>query len=98
MSFFRNQIDGRIDDMQATIAAIVAASRLPLSIIIIGVGSADFSCMTELDADGKLLKSGGETAIRDIVQFVPFREYAARGQLAMAAEVIAEVIALICFV
>ena len=77
--------------MPATIAAIVAASRLPISIIIIGVGSADFSSMAALDADGKLLKSGGETAIRDVVQFVPFREYVSKGPIALAADVLAEV-------
>ena len=38
-------------DKQATVNAIVAASGLPLSIIIIGVGDADFSMMEELDAD-----------------------------------------------
>lgn len=35
--------DGVIMDMQQTIDAIVNASRLPLSIIIIGVGNANFS-------------------------------------------------------
>lgn len=35
--------DGVINDMEATIASIVAASTQPLSIIIIGVGPADFS-------------------------------------------------------
>ena len=37
---------------------------------IVGVGSADFSAMRVLDGDGGLLKSGGRTAARDIVQFV----------------------------
>lgn len=32
-------------------------SELPLSIIIVGVGSADFSAMDELDADEKPLYS-----------------------------------------
>ena len=35
--------DGMINDMEATKAAIVAASAQPMSIIIVGVGSADFS-------------------------------------------------------
>ena len=35
--------DGMINDMEATKAAIVAASAQPISIIIVGVGSADFS-------------------------------------------------------
>ena len=35
--------DGLVNDMEATKAALVAASAQPLSVIIIGVGSADFS-------------------------------------------------------
>ena len=38
-------------DIQASIDAIVSASGLPLSIIIVGVGGADFSTMSQLDAD-----------------------------------------------
>lgn len=43
--------DGVINDMQATIDQVVRGSSLPLSIIIVGVGSADFSSMDQLDAD-----------------------------------------------
>jgi hypothetical protein len=43
--------DGVINDMQATIDQIVRASRLPLSIIIVGVGGAEFDQMTALDGD-----------------------------------------------
>ena len=43
--------DGVISDLQKTIDQIVYGSELPLSIIIVGVGSADFSAMDELDAD-----------------------------------------------
>ena len=35
--------DGLINDMQNTVDAIVAASTLPFSIIIVGVGTADFT-------------------------------------------------------
>ena len=49
--------DGVITDFAETKAAIVAASRLPLSIIIVGVGRADFSAMEELDADKGRLRS-----------------------------------------
>jgi len=37
--------DGVINDLQDTIDQIVNASRMPLSIIIVGVGRADFSAM-----------------------------------------------------
>lgn len=68
--------DGVITDMDLTRIAIVEASRLPMSIIIVGVGGADFSAMEFLDSDDKLLTSPrGDVAARDIVQFVPFRDF-----------------------
>ena len=73
------------------------ASSLPLSIIIVGVGSADFSTMDELDGDVVRLSSNGRYAERDIVQFVPFRNFLNAGgdpgsaRLRLAREVLAEV-------
>lgn len=68
--------DGVLSDMSNTRDAIVKASHLPMSIIIVGVGNADFTDMNELDGDNGVLRSpSGEQASRDIVQFVPFREY-----------------------
>ncbi|KAM3317110.1 hypothetical protein ACQJBY_034990 [Aegilops geniculata] len=68
--------DGVITDEQETKDSIVRASDLPLSILIVGVGGADFTQMRTLDADlGKRLQSStGRVATRDIVQFVPMRE------------------------
>ena len=40
--------DGQINDMTHTSDALVEASHLPLSVIIIGIGSADFTNMTIL--------------------------------------------------
>ena len=54
---------------------IIEASELPMSIIIIGIGDADFADMDRLDADDALLSIGSRVAKRDIVQFVPFREF-----------------------
>ena len=71
--------DGVITDMGNTKEAIINASHLPMSIIIVGVGQADFSRMDELDGDGGLLSHNGKTAVRDIVQFVPYREVAKNG-------------------
>ena len=45
--------DGAISDMVQTKKSIIRASRLPMSIIIVGVGRADFAAMDELDADEK---------------------------------------------
>lgn len=67
--------DGCIHDMSETIDWVVEGSYLPLSIIIIGVGSADFSLMEQLDSDDELLRGSKKVAQRDIVQFVPFNKY-----------------------
>ena len=69
--------DGIINDMQKTIDEIVRGSSLPLSIIIVGVGDADFSSMDILDADDDPLysKKYKKYMSSDIVQFVPFSEF-----------------------
>lgn len=68
--------DGVISDMDEARHAIVQAAKLPMSIIIIGVGNADFAAMEFLDGDSNVLRSyTGEEAVRDIVQFVPFRDF-----------------------
>jgi hypothetical protein len=56
--------------MDLTKQALIQASHQPISVIIVGVGDADFSKMKELDSDGQLISFGGQTAVRDIVQFV----------------------------
>ena len=62
--------------MADTREAIVRASYQPLSIIIVGVGNADFTDMQILDGDDGVLRSPkGEPVLRDIVQFVPFRDF-----------------------
>lgn len=49
---------------------------MPISIIIVGIGTADFSKMEELDADKvPLTDHKGQKACRDIVQFVEFNKY-----------------------
>lgn len=86
-----------ITDFLETKDAIVGASYLPLSIIIVGVGKkyivvffhmlltthflfigrADFNEMNLLDGDEvKLVARSGQPCCRDIVQFVPFRDFA----------------------
>uniref|UniRef100_A0A8C5RJQ4 Copine C-terminal domain-containing protein n=2 Tax=Elapidae TaxID=8602 RepID=A0A8C5RJQ4_LATLA len=62
-----------------------------MSIIIIGVGNADFAAMEFLDADNRMLRSyTGEEAVRDIVQFVPFREFRSAPKETLAKAVLAE--------
>ncbi|KAL5262400.1 hypothetical protein ACHWQZ_G007949 [Mnemiopsis leidyi] len=67
--------DGQFTDIYDCIGAIVEASDYPMSIIIIGVGNADFTDMERLDADKKALQFDGRKASRDIVQFVPFKKF-----------------------
>jgi len=91
--------DGVITDMEQTKTAIVDAAKLPMSIIIIGVGGADFDAMEELDGDTvRVTSSDGRVASRDIVQFVPYRNFLGLGSggsnmvgLQLAKEVLAEI-------
>ncbi|XP_059185178.1 copine-1 isoform X2 [Centropristis striata] len=84
--------DGEITDLDQTRDAIVRASRLPLSIIIVGVGPADFKAMELLDGDDGVLRSTvGEAVARDIVQFVPYRNFKDAPQASLAQSVLAEV-------
>jgi Copine len=85
--------DGEIHDMTQTKDLIVdEASKLPLSIIIIGVGNENFKQMHELDSDNQLLiGSTGREAARDIVQFVRFKKYKQMGADVLAEKVLREV-------
>ncbi|XP_063081290.1 copine-9 isoform X5 [Cavia porcellus] len=89
--------DGVISDMIQTKEAIVSASSLPMSIIIVGVGPAMFEAMEELDGDDVRVSSRGRFAERDIVQFVPFRDYVDRSgnqvlsMARLAKDVLAEI-------
>ena len=68
--------DGMIDDMAETKDSLVAASFLPISVIIIGIGNGDFTKMDILDADvSPLYDSTGRKADRDLVQFVPYNQF-----------------------
>jgi len=74
--------DGAIFDMPRTKDLLVELSALPVSVIIIGVGSANFSAMEELDGDGGVLRgNNGQPCERDIVQFVEFKQAQAQGNL-----------------
>ena len=84
--------DGTIHDMKKTKDLIVECSDYPLSIIIVGVGDADFEDMRELDGDDVVLRdSKGNYTKRDIVQFVEFRNFMNGDIGALAEEVLNEV-------
>uniref|UniRef100_A0A8C1ARD1 Copine family member IX n=2 Tax=Cyprinus carpio TaxID=7962 RepID=A0A8C1ARD1_CYPCA len=89
--------DGVISDMVQTREAVVTAASLPMSVIIVGVGPAEFDAMEELDGDEVRVSSRGRVAERDIVQFVPFRDYIDRSgnqvlsMARLAKDVLAEI-------
>lgn len=63
--------------MERTIDKIVEGSGLPMAVVIVGVGNAEFDNMDRLDGDDEALFSTyvNKYAQADIVQFVPFDEY-----------------------
>ena len=68
--------DGILNDYWETVNNIVKASKLPLSIVIIGIGNYDFGMMHNFDGDEKpLISTVGEIRKRDIVQFVEFNKF-----------------------
>ncbi|KAL8489854.1 hypothetical protein ACS0TY_025657 [Phlomoides rotata] len=66
--------DGVLSDLQETINSLVRVSDLPLSILIVGVGNADFKAVEILDASHRLESKSGRIETRYIVQFVLMRE------------------------
>ena len=59
--------DGDIHDLRETVDKIVECAEYPLSIIIVGLGDADFTAMETLDSDEYELVDGkGTKAKRDI--------------------------------
>lgn len=73
--------DGGISDMAETKAALVALSRKPVSVVLVGVGDGDMRAMIQLDSDKARLHSKGDQAARDIVQFVHLNTYLPCGSL-----------------
>ena len=63
--------DGAVSDIEATKRSLHAASDAPLSVVIVGIGNADFSAMQFLDD----FQAGSSNGGRDICQFVNFNEH-----------------------
>ncbi|KAJ3226957.1 hypothetical protein HK099_003749 [Clydaea vesicula] len=71
-----HQRDGSDQNITETINSIVQASVLPFSIIVVGVGSCDLQEFFNLESENGLLKNSlGETAQREIAQFVPTSDF-----------------------
>ena len=85
--------DGIPNDMKYTVDCIVEASKLPLSIVIVGIGEADFEYMEYLDGDiTPLINSFGQIRKRDIVQFVKFNTFKGKNVINDGKELAEEVL------
>ena len=83
--------DGQITDEDQTKKAIIEASVLPLSIIIVGVGSANFVSMSRLDGDETPLLDSRGKRIRDIVQFVHYNQNYALNPILFSKDLLYEI-------
>jgi len=61
---------GNIENVKATKQQLIEASSDPLSVVIVGIGEADFKGMAFLDEHDPTVESG-----RDITKFVRFNDY-----------------------
>lgn len=67
---------------------LVQCDKLPLSLIIVGIGNGNFDIMHELDDDDcRMVDSKGNRTKRDLVQFVEFSKFKNNG-VALAREVL----------
>lgn len=76
--------DGAISDYDASLDELIRLSRLPLSVVIIGIGNEDFGRMKSLDCSKGILRRGTDFAAREFIQFVPYQEF--QGNLSHLAE------------
>ncbi len=85
--------DGVIHDKEKVKDLLVKCGRLPLSIIIIGIGDGggdDWNIMHELDDDDmQMTDFQGNKTVRDLVQFVEFQKHNNNG-VELASEVLYE--------
>ena len=82
--------DGEINDEDETIDAIIDASDLPISIVIVGVGNHEFSKMEILDAEEIPLSNSKMAMTRNTVHFVPFRRFEKNGEK-LAAQILLDI-------
>ncbi len=67
-------------------------SYYPISVIIVGMGNADFKDMEMLDADQNVLTdASGRNAARDIIQFVKFEDMTELASVEVAENILLEV-------
>ena len=83
--------DGIIHDKEEVMDLLVKCGRLPLSVIIIGIGNNEnWDIMHELDDDDcQMVDKQGNKTERDLVQFVEFAKHNNNG-VELAREVLEE--------
>lgn len=74
--------NGCCQDTNETLEAIVEASKLPISLLVVGIGDANFSAMDWLDGS-KPMTYKGKKASRNIVNFVSVKSFLNRGNEAI---------------
>lgn len=80
--------DGEIHDRQEVIDLLIECNRLPISVIIVGIGGGEFHIMHQLDDDNmQMVDSKGQKTERDLVQFVEFQKFSNNG-VALAKQVL----------
>ena len=70
---------GNDEDIQETKRVLIEASSSPLSVVIVGIGDADFTAMEALDEHDPTIEGG-----RDITKFVAFNDYKSYNALTAA--------------
>jgi hypothetical protein len=75
--------DGSVSDARATAQVLDQVSNSPLSVVIVGVGNADFSAMRFLD-------DASQPGKRDIAQFVEFNKHG-RSSVELTSETLHEI-------
>lgn len=70
---------GNVEDVKETKQHLISASKDPLSVVIVGIGEADFAGMEFLDNFESEMEDG-----RDITKFVRFNDYTSYNALTEA--------------
>ena len=80
-------IDGAFDDLNEVKNLIVEASKLPISIIIVGIGNANFDKLEIFNDKEKpiVAPSNGEKIYREMVQFLRHVKFDTEDMLAEKA-------------
>lgn len=69
-------LDGDSFDTEGTRRALIRASALPVSIVLVGIGDSYFPNLVAYDADKQPMQTSERvSAMRDCVQFVRFNDY-----------------------